>query len=223
MENDMKVIALSGYKRSGKDTAAEVLIQNGYTRVAFADVLKDMAAEEYGIPRSHFDDPAYKERPILSLPVEPKDDFTEMVTKFMLKEFRTEGGNMPLGYYIESGVLYGVMGRHIEKVYWTPRALAILKGSVNRSVKSDYWVSKAIQAASEVDGPVVITDMRYKSEMQQLRYAFGDSLMTVRVNRFDSTESQDPSERDLDSASFDVILENKGSLEEFLNKVKGLV
>lgn len=34
------LIGLCGYARSGKDTAAEVLIKAGFTRVAFADALK---------------------------------------------------------------------------------------------------------------------------------------------------------------------------------------
>lgn len=215
----MKIVALSGWKRSGKDTAAEVLIKNGYTRVAFADVLKDMVAEEYGIPRSHLDDPQYKESAILQLPVEPKDKFTKMVAEFMIKEFRSYSGQIPLGFAYDGNDFVGEFGRHIEKVYWTPRALAILKGSVNRSVRSDYWVSRAIEIIGKTLGPVVITDMRYQSEMVQLKEAFGSDLLTVRINRFDTTESQDPSERDLDNAEFDVIIENRGTLEEFYEKL----
>lgn len=35
------IIALSGYARSGKDTAAAVLLERGWTRVSFADKLRD--------------------------------------------------------------------------------------------------------------------------------------------------------------------------------------
>jgi hypothetical protein len=215
-----KVIALSGWKRSGKDTAAEVLIQNGYTRVAFADVLKDMVAEEYSIPRSHCDDPAFKESPILHLPVIPKDNFTKTIAELMFREFRTKDGAAATDYsYDEDENLVGVFGRQAEKLYWTPRALCILKGSVNRAVRSDYWVSRAIEIAKKVNGNVVITDLRYRSEVDQLRAAFGEQLETVRINRFDECQSKDPSERDLDSATFDVTIENKGTLEQFLGRV----
>lgn len=37
----MRLIALSGYARAGKDSAAEVLVENGWTRIAFADKLRD--------------------------------------------------------------------------------------------------------------------------------------------------------------------------------------
>jgi hypothetical protein len=37
----MRIIGLSGYAQSGKDTAAEALLDLGYERVAFADILRD--------------------------------------------------------------------------------------------------------------------------------------------------------------------------------------
>lgn len=37
------IVGLSGYAQSGKDTAAEVLTKRGFTRIAFADILRDMA------------------------------------------------------------------------------------------------------------------------------------------------------------------------------------
>ncbi len=40
------IIGLSGYARSGKDTVAQFLVENyGYTRVAFADKIKQMLLE----------------------------------------------------------------------------------------------------------------------------------------------------------------------------------
>jgi hypothetical protein len=47
----LKLIWLSGWASSGKDTAAEVLCAAGAKRLAFADSLKDMVAEKYGFPR----------------------------------------------------------------------------------------------------------------------------------------------------------------------------
>ena len=44
------VIGLSGFKRSGKDTAAHALSARlGYTRIAFADALRDEVFERHGI------------------------------------------------------------------------------------------------------------------------------------------------------------------------------
>lgn len=44
------LIGLSGFKRSGKDTAArELSSRQGYTRVAFADALRDEVFDRFGI------------------------------------------------------------------------------------------------------------------------------------------------------------------------------
>ena len=44
------LIGLSGFKRSGKDTAArELSFRQGYTRVAFADALRDEVFDRFGI------------------------------------------------------------------------------------------------------------------------------------------------------------------------------
>lgn len=230
----MKVIAISGWKRSGKDTIAEELIkQHGFQRVAFADPLKNSVASEYGIPRSHCDDPEFKEKPILHLPLTPSDAFTLGMARLIYKECRTEDGKTPFDHWIDpSGAFLGVVSygtafterETVAQLYWTPRALCILKGSVNRTVRSDFWVKAAIDfIKANPDRQFVISDLRYKSELAQLKQAFGKDILTVRVNRFDDCNSQDASERDLDNGVFDVTIENRGTLEELLTKVKELV
>ena len=47
----MTIILLSGWSTAGKDTVGNILIRNlGATRMAFADVLKEMVAKEYEFP-----------------------------------------------------------------------------------------------------------------------------------------------------------------------------
>jgi len=222
----MKVVAISGWKRSGKDTAANYLVDEyGFTRVAFADVLKDMVAEEYNIPRNSCDAPELKEAALLQYPLDPQDNFSKAIAQLMFGEFRTAEGIKSKYDSFTSSKLNG------EQLYWTPRALCILKGSVNRSVTSKYWTSRAIHIIEDQMHPTsqrdpsigdtfVVSDLRYNSEIKQLREAFGSNLITIRVNRFDTCESTDPSERDLDNAQFDLVIENKESLSGFLRKVE---
>ena len=48
----MMLVGLCGRKRSGKDTAADLLVHElGFVRVALADALRDLVAESFGIPR----------------------------------------------------------------------------------------------------------------------------------------------------------------------------
>lgn len=225
----MKIIALSGQKRSGKDTVAQMLIKAGYQRMAFADFLKDMVALEYGIPREHCDSDAHKEAPILSLPVNPRDSFSLNLSKHLYKEFRDDRGRQPSDYYLDdAGQFSGTCGRDLVQLYWTPRALCILKGSSNRTVTSDYWVQRLIKdvKCAQDSGNVqtfVISDLRFRSEVEQLKAAFGDSLVTVRINRFDTNPSADASENDLNDHKFDIVIENRGTLEELDNKIKELL
>jgi hypothetical protein len=219
----MKIVAVSGWKRSGKDTLCDYLTNHGATRVSFADPLKDMVSEEYGIPRADLDDQSKKEAPILSLPVDPQDAFTRAITQLMVREFRTADGRAPedFDFSCNEGLLVNDGGIVIyEPLFWTPRALAIFKGSGNRSVDPDYWTRQAINKIwTSQDGLVVIPDLRFKSEVSQLKKVFGDDLTTVRINRFDRSPSTDASERDLDNAEFNHIIENRGTLEEFYAKI----
>lgn len=215
------IVAISGWKRSGKDTLAEYLIKSyGAKRLAFADPLKDECAKQYGVPRAHFDDPAFKEKPILTMPVTPKDGFSKMIAEFMFKEFRSADGLQPVGFRPADRGFQGVIerpparGRLLEPIYWTPRALAILEGSTKRATDPNYWVKKAVEGAGE--GLFVISDLRYQSEVTGLESAVGaQSVITIRINRFASSPSNDPSEYDLDHYEhFDAAIENTGTIEE---------
>jgi hypothetical protein len=178
----MKVLAISGWKGSGKDTLANYLIEDhGFKRIAFADPLKDAVAKEFGIPREWCDDPHFKERPLFQYPVQARDWFSKNITFFMANE--------------------------LVSTFWTPRALCILKGSTMRSVDPDYWVKQAV-AQMKPDGKYVITDLRYRNEATTLRQCVGEALTTVRINRFADSPSSDPSERDLDVFEFDQYIDN---------------
>jgi hypothetical protein len=48
--------------------------------------------------------------------------------------------------------------------------------------------------------------------------------LLIRINRFDEPPSDDPSERDLDDYRwFDAVVENRGSLEEYKEKILNFV
>jgi len=220
----MKIIAISGWKGSGKDTAANILIDDfGFTRIGFADKLKDNVAEAYRLNRKSLDDQSLKELPIKEMPVQPRDKFSQTLTEFMFREFKTSDGIQPVNVLITNGAAYGETSAGFFPLYWTRRALCILEGSTKRTSDPDYWVNIAVkEAKSRGAEAVVISDLRYKNELSALKIALNpdDSLVTIRVNRFDNSPSSDPSERDLDDAEFDYTISNQGTLEDFMNKVK---
>ena len=56
----MIIIGLCGWSNSGKDTVATILKKQGYHQFAFANVLKDYAAQKYGFPREWADSQLHK-------------------------------------------------------------------------------------------------------------------------------------------------------------------
>jgi hypothetical protein len=47
----MLVIGVTGFKGSGKDTVGNFLVENGFTKLSFATILKDISAQLFGWPR----------------------------------------------------------------------------------------------------------------------------------------------------------------------------
>lgn len=189
MRTTKKIVALSGWKGSGKDTVGRVLTQDyGYVRHSFADRLKQMVEEQYNVPFEYMNN-YKKEMPLTEYPVVNSDDFSNTIHQLLAAELLTG--------------------------YWTPRALCILEGSVKRSVNAQFWTRSVIASIIEADNDLhVITDLRYKSEANILRDAFGSQLLLARINRFSLIDTKDPSERDLDDFPFDLTLSNHGTLEQ---------
>jgi hypothetical protein len=179
-----RVVAISGWKNSGKDTTADFLVaEYGYVKLSLAGPLKQYVAQKYGIPREWLDDRSYKESGIIRYPVIATDGFSQQIHKMLEKELR-------------SG-------------YWTPRALCILEGSIARSVYPNWWTRRVVeQIRANPEQRFVISDLRYRSEADTLRMLLPkEELLLVRLNRFDTVDSDDPSEHDLDTYTFDSTIE----------------
>lgn len=192
-----RVIALSGWKGSGKDTVAAYLQEAfGYQKLSFAAALKDVVASTYKVSREDLDDPTKKEMPLFSYPVIPTDGFTEVIHSQLSSELR-------------SG-------------FWTPRALAILEGSIKRAVYPNYWVQAIVsEILNNPNQRYVITDMRFRSEADTLRTMLPDIDMW-RINRFTTIDTNSTSERDLDQYPFDIYLANHlelTNLRELINNI----
>lgn len=193
-----QLLALSGYKGSGKSTVADYLVSAyGYTQISFAAKLKDLVAETYRVPREHLDSPTMKEQPILSLPAIPSDPFTQAI-HHMLRDELLSG-------------------------YWTPRALCILEGSIKRSVNANFWIRDLLaEIQKNPNRSYVISDLRYKSEADIIKMQLPESL-TLRIERHLSVATTDPSERDLDDYKFDIRMSNKFTKREDLYRTIDMI
>lgn len=201
----MRLLTFSGFRGSGKDRAVNYLgINYLYQRLAFADILKEHVSKMYNIPMNLLLDSKYKETPLLNLPVNTTDSFVKTIHELLKDEFVT----------------------YENRLFWTPRALLILEGSIKRSVDSNYWINKVIDKIKNTDSNLqlfAVSDLRYKNEYFKLKKEFGDNMVSIRINRYDSVNTNDPSENDLNDHEFDYVIDNKGTIEEFYKKLDDLM
>lgn len=181
------LIGIAGRKRSGKDTLASRLVSHhGFTRVAFADPLKAVALDL---------DPL--------VTIEP-DEF---------------------GLFYGPGVVLGTqaelvrLAALVEDIGWEAakefrevrRILQALGVAVREHVDQDAWVSTALETADILDGPVVITDVRFPNEVRMVREAGG---RVVRIARPGLPETDlHVSETALDDLVPDYAVSNDSDLE----------
>lgn len=201
----MRLLTFSGFRGSGKDRAVNYLgINYLYQRLAFADILKEHVSKMYNIPMNLLLDSKYKETPLLNLPVNTTDSFVKTIHELLKDEFVT----------------------YENRLFWTPRALLILEGSIKRSVDSNYWINKVIDKIKNTDSNLqlfAVSDLRYKNEYFKLKKEFGDNMVSIRINRYDNVNTNDPSENDLNDHEFDYVIDNKGTIEEFYKKLDDLM
>lgn len=154
--DDGKVIGLSGFAGAGKDEVAKTLVERmGYTRIAFADPLKDVATAIGWSGK--------------------KDD----------------------------------AGRKL---------LQGLGVAVREFINPDAWVLAAEERIEQVDGPVVITDVRFPNELQMIRRRRGTVVRVVRPET--GAVNGHVSEHLVNDEDCDVIFHNDGTLEELPEKVE---
>lgn len=192
------IILLSAWKGSGKDTAANYLVeQHGFVKLSFAAALKDLVSEQYGVPRHYFDDRVLKEKALPQYPLHDKDGFTKQINGIMCSELAELDGWL----------------------HHSPRSLCILEGSIKRSVDPNYWVNRVARLMDPRQN-YVIADWRYRSEYEALKAL---KPVTVRIHRFQDTTSTDPSERDLDNFAFDQEIDNMGPVEALYEELKTIL
>lgn len=211
---ELNVIALMGKSKAGKDTSGGMLIEmgRGYT-MAFADKLKAVCGELFGLSHEQLYDEAKKEAPTdyaCLLCPECKKPEVEVI-----KLDRVEHGKCKVCGVIGSiGVFRGK---------WTPRTILQFIGTEGfRRVDDGVWVryalAQAAQALQAGSGFVVITDCRFKSELDAV-HAAGGEVWRLRRPETDGKKAGmqgHSSEDEMDSipdSAFQAIIANDSTLE----------
>lgn len=194
MKDVRPIIGIAGKKHSGKDTVASIIsycyikrngsvdyhnwllgyasVVNRDIAVHFADKIKDICSDLFGIPRFAFDDIDYKDN---KLYLYDKKCFVNKVG-IDYKLFEGTTNNITLSEYIEA---------KDGKVAFKVRTILQYIGTeiFRDKVSKDIWIRYAISRAYEVKnkfGICLIPDVRFNDEAKAIKNNGG---IIIKVNR----------------------------------------
>lgn len=216
---DLRIIAIAGKARSGKDTFGRMLIEAepSGSRLAFADKLKDLCRELYGLSDEDVNTEDGKNRVTnFKRPTCPvcKSTRTAAIKLEGLEQFECHDCNAV-------GQPSSFAGA------WTVRDVLKHVGTEGfRAVDPDVWLNYTIAHAREVlSGPVVkrkpryvvITDCRFKSEVAGVKEVGGEVWRIRRTETDRASTDAHQSEIEVDSipdSEFARVVVNDGSLDD---------
>lgn len=212
------IIAFAGRKGVGKNTAAEcvrVHLGNEVKEVAFADSLKELCSDVFGIPASVLRGPSSLRDSHVLGDLWGEAAKTTAVRK--IEHFLASLGYPHHDYY--QNILDAV--RQITP-QWTARQVLQFIGTdlLRDKVDKDIWVNAGLKRAQHLlttsASLVVITDVRFPNELLALNAAGATTALIVGYD--DPPLNEHESEKSLDRCPewwFDRVIVNDGSLDYF--------
>ena len=191
----MEIIGLSGFARSGKDEVAKILVeQHGFTRIAFADKLRDVL---------------YALNPIVhARPADESAGWKGGIATWTLQEVIDVHG---WGGYKET-----VFGPEIR------RLLQRLGTEAGRQTLWDsIWIDAALTGHSE-DARIVVADCRFYNEFDAVRERGGQIWRVERPGVGPLNEHASENEA-TDYPNFAATINNDGTLQDLAIKVGRLM
>lgn len=234
------LVGITGYKGSGKDTAASSLIDKaGYTRVAFAGALKAMlraALEHMAIDSAEIErmvDGDLKEEPFYCLSpmnMSHKDIIYCMIDALLYYQgfseeevwrmWRPEYMYCPSLYFTDKSLAEVLVSLEVWAVGLggmeepqTPRHIMQQLGTEwgRNTVAEDYWLRVTDRRVKLFD-KVVMTDMRFPNEADYVGKKGGHRLRVVRDGH--AADHSHASERFIDELPVDQEIINGASIDE---------
>ena len=198
----MELIGLAGEKYSGKNTAAQVLIENyGFKEYSVARPLKELVSKVFDIPYENLDDAKLKEVPFETPLVITQDDVYEIVRqcsaligfesfrkseesviKNMSKKVIKKVSINPVAPQ-QQGQPQGPVFRVPEyKTFETPRKVLQFVGTdLVRDCISPYFWCKVLDFLIVNEKSVVLTDVRFFEEREYVKLKAGTLVKIERI------------------------------------------
>jgi hypothetical protein len=194
------LLAISGQKGSGKDTASDMFVDKSWpnpncdnviVKIAFADIIKRQAQEVFGFTFDQLWGPSE----LRSIP----DKKTGIIPRDVLKEFGDAGRKIYLDVWAN---------------YTLDVAKKIIKGYEYRPDQgcflNDY---DTVSGSCKII--VIISDLRMKNELNAVKKAGGKTIRIKRgkINKTDQHISESE-QLEIPDSDFDYIICNDGTLED---------
>lgn len=198
------IIAFCGKARAGKDSGGEVLVKRyDFTRIAFADELKNLCARVFYIDPKMFED-------------EKKDQTMDRVYLDFhdIDNIRTIV-ETEWGYSISYEQRESMEELHGTE-FNTPRDILRCVGMMLRNnVDQEIWINRAFEKIKAHDGNIVITDCRFVNERELLHRLGAVLCLVKRGNNTMNEHEFDLGEED----EYDIIFTNDETLHAYQSSV----
>lgn len=214
----MRIIGITGLKRSGKNTVGDYLEEvHGYKQVSFASKLKEVTLKYLG-PVSLSEDDRENDQVFmttyrniilcgqeLGIPTESLYDFQTRYIE-VLKEFE-----LPESEQSDAGIVYKTSYRKVLQLFGT---------DVCRHFIDSIWV-KQVEELINLDYKTryVVTDVRFDNEAEMIRRVGGKMIETQREG---CVRDGHVSEAGVDEELIDFIVQNT-TFEELFEQVRNIV
>lgn len=204
------IIGIGGEKEVGKDTAAQVLLdQYGFVRLALADPLKDMCAEVFNIDVKNMHDSLEKERKFDSPVVANGYHVHSLIS------ISNRLGIRPTAQQAQK-LVKTLSGKSFSNI----RELLQFVGTdvMRASIADNYWIDLFLSQIKRFD-KVVVPDVRFPNERKLIQKTLGGKL--IRVYRSGKSSNGHASETSLgDDKEYDLILQNNGTISDLHTKMQ---
>jgi hypothetical protein len=204
------ILALSGKKKSGKDTVANFLVKDqGFVKLSLATPLKELLIKVFKIDKDLLHNESKKDvefDEIINIDYSHLDKIREIIT---------EEWGFPIDYDAREGI-EEFHGKEIK----TPRQLMQTVGTdiIRNNVRDDVFIILLLEKIKVTQRPIVIADVRLRNERETL-LNIGAHLCLVKRDLI-TEKDEHISENDLgDEDEYDIVIENNIDITQLRSEI----
>lgn len=189
------IIGIDGFAGSGKDTVADILVKEGFTKISFADSLRESAVHSTGLPMNLFLDRDLKDKPFDNPYILDSTAITLLCNY--------------VGY---PDKVQAIINKYTGKDLESPRQILQFIGTeIGREmIAESLWVDKWCQKA-QWQGRVVSPDARMSNEREKIKELGGLNFYIEREG-YGPSENHKSGQDKWSKDMYDVVINNTDKL-----------